>query len=833
MESAHFVASLVATIIGLLVVASFTFALAKRLRLPYSVMLVIAGMLLAALARYGPGFFHPIIQYTISPEVILFVFLPTLIYESAFNLDFRQLRQNIVPVIILAVPGLLLSTAFIGIIIHIFTPIDLVASLLLGSILSATDPVAVISIFKQLGTPKRLTVLVEGESLFNDATSIVVSRILVGILAAGYFSGATLAAGIINFFVVFVGGILVGWLAAILTGLVLGRVESEPFIEISLTTILAYFSFLIAEELFHVSGVMATVAAGVTMGSWGRTKISPSIAEYMENFWEYIAHLANALIFLLVGMRVEIHALLSSLDLLLWVILAMLVSRAMVIFTLVPISSLFPHVDPVSRPYQTVMWWGGLRGAIALAIVLSLEDFYYAETFVALVMGAVLFTLLVQGLTIEKLVRWLGLDQLPPADRITRAEGLLAAQKHALGRIPELQKGGLFSKRVAEKMQDFCSEEIDTLRESLDQLRSRDFDKEQEKLLLFSKCFGEEKKIYYDLFSKNHLSEQAMRDLCHSVDLQADTLRDQSCLPEYTLHLRHEGPLKRSFTKFINSLPVVRKIPEHIRLMRVAREYEESWGRYQGSTKILAGLDKMVALEAIPEDVIEETRARYQHWSKHAQKRIDQTAEQFPEFVNSMQLRLAGRLVAQAQEEIIEAETRSGFIPAGVAQTILKELVGRIHILRGRDLAHLQIKPAELLRKVPFFQKIEPHDFDRVTEKLHPLTLPENEVIIKEGERGESLFLISRGVIRVSHNVDGVKKDLATLIAGDFIGEMALLHHDPRTATCRTVTPCLLYELENEDFAEISKACPGIQKALEEAAGKRAEELHDSGISSA
>jgi CPA1 family monovalent cation:H+ antiporter len=382
-------------------------------------------------------------------------------------------------------------------------------------------------------------------------------------------------------------------------------------------------------------------------------------------------------------------------------------------------------------------------------------------------------------------------------------------------------------------MQDFCSEEIDTLRDRLEELRSKDFDREQEKLLLFSKCFGEEKRIYYELFSKNHISEQALRDLCHSVDLQADALRDKRSLPKYTLHSHHESHLKRAFTKFINSLPVVRKIPEQIRLMRVAREYEESWGRFQGSTKILAGFGKIVSLEAIPEDVIKEIREHYQHWSDSAQKRIDQTAEQFPEFVNSMQLRLAGRLVAQAQEEIIEAETRSGFIPAGVAQVILKELVRRIHVLRGRDLAQLQIKPAELLRKVPFFQKIEPHDFDRVTEKLHPLTLPENEIVIQEGERGESLFLISRGVIRVSHNVDGIDKDLATLIAGDFFGEMALLYHEPRTATCRTITPCVLYELEIEDFEAISQACPGIQIALEEAATKRAEELHDSGASSA
>jgi len=827
MESAHFVATLVTVIIGLLLVASFTYSLAKRFHLPYTVMLVVAGMGLAALAKYGPEFLHPILQYTISPEVILFVFLPTLIYESAFNLDYRQLQQNILPVLFLAVPGLLLSTCIIGFIIHLLTPIDLVASLLLGAILSATDPVAVISIFKQLGTPKRLTVLVEGESLFNDATSIVVARILIGIIAAGYFSRAALTSGVFDFFIVFIGGILVGWFAAILVGSVLGRVESEPFIEISLTTILAYFSFLIAEELFHVSGVMATVAAGVTMGSWGRTKISPSVADYMENFWEYMAHLANALIFLLVGLRVEIHALVSSFDMLLWVIVAMLVSRVVVIYTLVPASALFPGVDKVNRQYQTVMWWGGLRGAIALAIVLSLEDFYYAQIFVALVMGAVLFTLLVQGLTIEKLVRWLGLDQLPPADRITRAEGMLAAKQHALERIPELQKGGLFSKRVAEEMHNFCADEIDSLKKSLAGLRSTDFDREQEKLLLYSRCFGEEKKIYYELFSKNHLSEQAMRDLCHSVDLQADALKNKSLLPKYTLHSRHKGGLRRLLAQFFNSLPLVNRIFEQMRLMRVAREYEEVWGRYQGSTRILAGIERVASLEAAPEDVINEVRDKYLHWSDSARQRLDRTAEQFPEFVNSMQMRLAGRLVVQAQKEIIETETRSGSIPPGVAKTIHKELIGRIHVLRGQDLKELQIKPAELLRKVPFFQRIAVQDFDRVIEKLHPLTLPENEVVIREGDRGETLFLISRGVVRVSHSVDGVEKDLATLIAGDFFGEMALLYHEPRTATCRTVTPCVLYELRSVDFVEISQACPGIQKALEEAASKRAEELHN------
>ena len=289
-HGAGHVAELVGTIIGLLLIAAATLAFTKRINLPFSVALVLVGIGLSYIAESGPLFLRPIAEYHISPEVILYVFLPTLIFESAFNLDARHLRQNLLPILTLAVPGLLLSTAIIGTFVWTVTsailssPIPLPAALLLGAILSATDPVAVIALFKQLGAPKRLTILVEGESLFNDATSIVLSKILLGVALAGYFTAETVFGGVLEFLGVFLGGIFIGWLAAIAVGLILGRVESDPFIETSLTTVLAYFSFLISEEVFHVSGVMATVAAGVTMGGWGRAKISPSVAGYLEHF---------------------------------------------------------------------------------------------------------------------------------------------------------------------------------------------------------------------------------------------------------------------------------------------------------------------------------------------------------------------------------------------------------------------------------------------------------------------------------------------------------------------------------------------------------------------
>ncbi|MCB1828505.1 MAG: cation:proton antiporter, partial [Coxiellaceae bacterium] len=359
----------------------------------------------------------------------------------AFSLNPRQLRRNLSPILALAIPGLLLSTGLIGLIVYWLTPIDLAAALLLGAILSATDPIAVIALFKTLGAPKRLTVLVEGESLFNDATSIVTAKLLFTVVIAGVLTTHDITHGVIDFFFEFFGGVLVGWIIALAIGFILGLVESDPEIEISLTTILAYATFLVAQNMFHVSGVMATVAAGLTLSGWGRAKISPSVHSYMEYFWQFLAYIANALIFLLVGLSVNMQSVFDSLGILFVVIIAMFVSRAVITYGLIPILGRFPGAIPISKEYQTAIFWGGLRGAIALAIVLSLQDFPYKELFTALVTGAVLFTLLVNGLTMERLMKWLRLDIPPLSDRLAREEGQLSATKHALAGIPELQQG--------------------------------------------------------------------------------------------------------------------------------------------------------------------------------------------------------------------------------------------------------------------------------------------------------------------------------------------------------------------------------------------------------
>lgn len=234
---------------------------------------------------------------------------------------------------------------------------------------------SVITLLRRIGAPKKLTILVEEESLFNDATAIVLARIVTAVLVTGVATNGAILSGAVQFFFIFFGGLLVGWASAVLVGMLLGRVDADAFIEVTLTTVLAHVSFLVAEVVLGVSGVMATVVAGMLIGGWGKAKISPSVADYLERFGKYMAMVAKALIFLMVGLAVDLGALANSFPLLLVVIVAMLVSRAVVVFSLVPGIARLPEYDAIGRGHQVVMFWGGLRGALALAVALSLPDF--------------------------------------------------------------------------------------------------------------------------------------------------------------------------------------------------------------------------------------------------------------------------------------------------------------------------------------------------------------------------------------------------------------------------------------------------------------------------
>jgi CPA1 family monovalent cation:H+ antiporter len=822
METGAGVVEIVEGIVGLLLIAAITLGVTRRLKLPFTVALVLAGISLSALSSTYLPALHSL---EISSSLIFYVFLPTLIFEAAFNLDARQLRENLGSVLVLAIPGLLVSTLVIGSILAIATPIPATAALLLGAILSATDPVAVIAVFKRLGAPERLRVLVEGESLFNDATSIVLARILLGVALAGSVSNQLIVKGAIDFVTMFVGGLAVGWVMALLTGYALGKVE-DHFIEITLTTVVAYASFLFAEQVLHVSGVMATIAAGITIGGWGRTKISHPVRAYLERFWEYIAFIANALIFLMVGLRVDLSALRGTLGLLFWVVVALLVSRAVVIYGLMPLVERLPRAEPIDRAYQAVIFWGGLRGAVALGMALSLPEFEYRETLVALVMGAVLFTLVVKGMSIEPLVRWLGLDRPRLADRLARLEGDFAAKHRAVNRLPDLLAGGLFPGSVAMRLLAQYEKQIAQIRKEIEELHRTELDDDDQlRSLLYLRALAEEKSHYVDLINKGQLSERSFRRLLVTLQRQLDAVRNKGVYLELDTQSSSAHRIEAVILRLMDRVALLAALAERVRFDRIAMDYEIAGARFGSSRRVLDILDTLARVESTPWYIVDKLRRHYQKNYETVQHELDLIAGQYPEFINDMQSRLGRRLLLAEEAESITSQAEHGALPSSVADSMQEEIAHELRALKGHDIARLKLEPIELLKTMPFFQDLSLEVLSNIAVRMSPEEVSEGEVITRQGEPGYHMYFISHGVVRVSRKESGGSRDLATLMAGGFFGEAALLSGEPQNATVTAVTECMVYKLHRDDLEVAIATQPAIREALEEESRKRSE-LH-------
>jgi monovalent cation:H+ antiporter, CPA1 family len=392
-------------LIWLLIAASTIAVLTKYLRIPYTVALVLGGLLLSLLHL---PFLSPL-QPTqrpnwLTPDVILILFLPALVFEGSIKIDVRDLLRDSAPLLILANVGVLMATLVTGYLVHWAIGLPILIALLFGAIISATDPISVLAIFKDLRMNKRLSVVIEGESLLNDGTAVVIFQILLAGIIAG---GLSVGRGIGQFLLAVVGGAVLGSVLGYAVNKITQMID-DPQIEITLTTIVAYGSYLLANHL-HLSGVIATASAGLMVGNFGAKKgMSDRTRTVLESFWEYLAFVMNSLVFLLIGLEIHIDALAHAWRPVLFAIAAVLIGRSFSVYLLVPMSNFFAEKIPVR--WQHVIVWGGLRGALALALALSLDNtFPYRDRVLDLTFGVVVFSILAQGLTMKPLLRVLGL----------------------------------------------------------------------------------------------------------------------------------------------------------------------------------------------------------------------------------------------------------------------------------------------------------------------------------------------------------------------------------------------------------------------------------------
>jgi len=362
---------IITTLVVLLLLAFAAEPLSRLVRLPYSSVLVVVGFAaseIAVMSGIDTGVraenFH---------DMIFYVFIPLLVFESAYKINKRILLDNIVPIIVLAVIGLLLTASLtaIGLYYGIAHPggFPFIAALLTGAILAATDPVAVVARLREIGVPERLSVLLEGESLFNDATAIVLFGLFIA-MALAMESTASTEGVVIEFLTIFIGGLATGLILGLIAGLV-SRVINSTLLTGVLTLTVAYGAYLMAEAVFEVSGVMSTLAAALVMSSLSENINDNDSAQKNEYLWDVIGHIANAVVFIIMGVTITLSMFEERWLAMLIAIAAVFVARAVSIYGSLSLLGLVQK-KPVDARYQTVMVWGGLRGAVALALALSI-----------------------------------------------------------------------------------------------------------------------------------------------------------------------------------------------------------------------------------------------------------------------------------------------------------------------------------------------------------------------------------------------------------------------------------------------------------------------------
>ncbi len=818
------VLTIVIAVIGLLLVASAAAIGLKRLHLPFTVGLVILGIALGSLAERVEAL-EPLRELTLSPELILFVFLPTLIFESAYSLDGRLLTQNLAPILTLAGPGLVLSTFVVGGLITWLTPLGWGPALVFGALISATDPVAVVALFKEVGAPKRLGILVEGESLFNDATAIVLFAILLGVVTTGAFSGAVVLDGLVNFVVVFAGGLLVGAFIGYLMLASLRWAEDTPVVEVTISTVVAYAAFIIADHYLEVSGVMATLGAGLVIGTYGSTRFTEEIKSYLHRFWEYAAFVANSLIFLLVGLNVHLESLRDAALPIAVAVLVVLVARALIVFGFVSILNRVPRVERIESDYQAVLFWGGLKGAVALALALSLpEGFANRELILALTLGVVLATLLGGGLTTGPLIGVLGLNKPSLVARVARAQSWLAAKQEAKTRLQELGATGHYSGQLLQRLSTDYDAQIGEAKRELDALRAEcELSPELILHVLWAEALSTERTMYRQLFDHGSLSEPVLRELELNVDLERDRL-NKGELPGVRMSAEpYETKLAIGILGVTERLAPRSRMVERFRRRALASKYETESAVLIASQRVTDQLDRLSELTGADASVTEKCRNVYEVRARESAKRLDSFAEHFPEYVQAVQAQMARRIALEAEVDAVEELASQGGIPESVAQSARAGVIIAQRNLARQPLEALEPNPEKLLKRVPLFAQLDADSLATIVTRLSPKTVLADKTILRQGERGDSLFLVARGVLAVlSEASSGDAKRVASLHTGDFFGEMALLGDEVRTATVRAVTDCRLFELRKADVLQLCQAYDGIKQALEEAALERA-----------
>ena len=679
-------------IILALIVGVATRHFVKRSPFPFTVLLLIIGLVLGIANRLGffgeyhildfEFGFHAISESinfaaNMDPHMLLFIFLPILIFEASYAMDLHTFKKTSTNAILLAVPGILMAlglTAALAMGLS-YAGIGLgnwnwPLALMFGAIVSATDPVAVVALLKDLGASKKLGTLIEGESLLNDGTAIV----LFMVFFLGITGEATEGSPILEFFRVAFGGLFIGGLFGYITIKWIKNVFNDALVETSLVIAMAYLTFYVAEHSFHVSGVLGLVALGLIIGGVGRSSISPQVEHFMHEFWELAGFIANCLIFLIVGIVVAERSVFSLNDFMLLGIfyVGIHVVRAFVIFVLYPLMNRTGYGLP--KKDAVIVWFGALRGAIGLAlalIVAGVDDQYISkeikDQFLFFTAGIVTLTLLINASTIKYLVNYLGLTKVSPAkaQMLTNARDYL--HDNSKGQIDRLKTDRFIRKSDWDEVLKYLPEPGEKI--VIDDVETKDSIAEIRKRFLEA-----EKSSYWHQFRDGLLSADGVKILSDNISHLLDEGGKVSL--EERKDLEDSWAVPKTLDK-IKSWPIVGKIAKDWYLGRVSLSYDCAVSFVMAQEEALRLVESMTMTGKEDEEVMAKLESEINGNRIEGQTFLRNLRKNYPSMYKAVSTTQAIRSLLNYEAKTIERLQKRGRIDGGEAARMMKEIENR------------------------------------------------------------------------------------------------------------------------------------------------------------
>lgn len=807
-----------------LVLVSMLLPVAERLRVPHTVLLAVLGIALgtagiwlgADAERFGilGDVFKGLTTVGVGAEAFLYIFLPPLLFTAGLTIDVRRLFDEVAAVLLLAIVAVFVCIGVVGGVVHLATGVDIYVCLLLGAIVSTTDPAAVIGILREVGAPKRFSILAEGEALFNDAAAIATFSILISIVVSKVTPDATAPA--IGFLREFLGGIALGLALAHAALFIMTRLGGSIAGLASVTVGLAYVAYILGDKYLHVSGVVAVVVAALTLAALGPSRLQPRQWEALQHTWHQLEFWANSLIFLLAS-TVAVGVLANCRWWHIGVALALYVAafgaRALVLFGLLPVLEAVRLVQPVDRRYKTMIVWGGLRGAVTVALALvaygNARLPQEIRDFVAIL--ATLFvvaTLFVNAPSLRPLMRFFRLNELDETDRALRDRVLLLSWASVARQVRDFARVYGVDDEMAQRLPHLAAGQAAM---SASQAH---FALPLDKRLAYGlrTLCARERELYLEQFEQQTIS----RHIASTLVLEADRLIDQvqtEGIAGYALALRQDVMLDRGFRMalwlhqvFGLERPLASRLANRFETLFVGRVVLHE----------LEAFNRAEMADLLGDAVAEKLQALLAERLEGIEGALRALSLQYGDYADAVRGQHLQRAAIRLEAAEYDRQLGNSAISREVYRDLQHALVQRRADASRREPLRLGLKLAAMIGRVPLFAGLDPPEVAAVGKLLHARVALPGQKIVALGERGDAMYFIAAGVAKVKLTIGDVE-----LAEGSFFGEVALLENKPRNADVVAKGVCHLLRLDARHFRRLLADRPDMRSEIEAVAAHR------------